>query len=515
MNTAVFVLFTRALSLDASRFTTYLMRMALVFVIVFVLVDAQSSAGSIGAPGLRFFANVSMVTLVFITIAAIFLFAVVISEEKEESTIGLLKMAGLSPVSIILGKGGSRLVFGLMLLLAQFPFTLLAITLGGAEIHQIFAGYCTVVAYLLFAGMIGIFASVWCRSTSRAIGTTLALLFLFLLGPYFVTGILDLARTGGILAKEGIVYCGLSELMKAVIAASPFERLGQITVTGFDGAAAGFQVISNLAGAVALFLVSWAVFERRTSEDRVKGSGRGFAFARTSRLGAIGVGRAWGNALAWKEYFFGTGGFAGLFARFVVVGGIFALVSWMIYRSDDAPRQFREYVGDALMITALVVFYVDFLIQIARTLNAEWRLKTLPALVLLPISTSRLFLQKVCGCLAVAIPYVVLFGIGAVVSPQDFFEVLGKLLSEPGAWMVLMFLVFFLYMTAYMSLLMKWMGLLASAAICLFGSSITAMILRSLFDFEGGIIVLILVSLGFLALLHVQLLRLIERRAGE
>ena len=52
------------------------------------------------------------------------------AEEKEEQTLGLLRMTGLNALSILLGKSTSRLLGALLLLLAQFPFTIFAITLA-------------------------------------------------------------------------------------------------------------------------------------------------------------------------------------------------------------------------------------------------------------------------------------------------------------------------------------------------------------------------------------------------
>ena len=76
-------------------------------------------------------------------------FATAITEEKEEGTLGLLKMAGISRVSILLGKSTSRLITAILLFLVQLPFTLLAITLGGVTLGQIFAAYWALLAYML------------------------------------------------------------------------------------------------------------------------------------------------------------------------------------------------------------------------------------------------------------------------------------------------------------------------------------------------------------------------------
>jgi len=116
--------------------------------------------GWANAPGLRFFEVVVAVDLVFVILAGVSYFSSAISEEKEEMTLGLLRMTNLNPLSILLGKSTSRLCAAILLFVAQIPFTLLAITLGGISLHQVFAAYLTLAAFLVFVSNLALLASV-------------------------------------------------------------------------------------------------------------------------------------------------------------------------------------------------------------------------------------------------------------------------------------------------------------------------------------------------------------------
>ena len=139
-----FALFNRALCVDFRLRRTHLFRFLFAVIILFCLISAQLTRWTIGAPGLVLFAQIIYLNFVFILMSSISLFATAITEEKEEQTIGLLLMAGVNPVSLLLGKSLPRLISALLLLSIQFPFTLLAITLGGVTFSQVIAGGCPV-----------------------------------------------------------------------------------------------------------------------------------------------------------------------------------------------------------------------------------------------------------------------------------------------------------------------------------------------------------------------------------
>ena len=122
-----------------------------------------------------------LLNVALIVLAGISFFATAITEEKEEETLGLLKMAGLNPLGLLLGKSTSRLINTLLLLGVQFPFTLLAVTLGGATVTQIVAGYAALAAFLILTANVGLLASVVFRRGGTA---SWAVLLFYLI--YFV-----------------------------------------------------------------------------------------------------------------------------------------------------------------------------------------------------------------------------------------------------------------------------------------------------------------------------------------
>ncbi|MCY2967801.1 MAG: hypothetical protein NT069_29925 [Planctomycetota bacterium] len=183
MLTGTLALLHRALRLDARLLSTHLFRLGFVVLVYFSLVHAQiQSLGLAGAPGLKLFSSMMYLNLGLIVLAGVSFFATAITEEKEEETLGLLRMAGLNPLALLLGKSTSRLIGTLLLLAVQIPFILLAVTLGGATIVQILAGYCTLASFLILTANMGLFASVACRRGGTASAVTVALFVLYFLG---------------------------------------------------------------------------------------------------------------------------------------------------------------------------------------------------------------------------------------------------------------------------------------------------------------------------------------------
>src|SRR3954452_22659336 len=128
---ALLALFARSVRELLRSRLSYLTCGAVIGLIFLLLLGAQAAATATSAPGLKFFHSVSYVVLGFITFAGVSYFATAITEEKEDVTLGLLRMTNLDPLAILLGKSTSRLSAALLMLAATFPFTLLAVTLGG------------------------------------------------------------------------------------------------------------------------------------------------------------------------------------------------------------------------------------------------------------------------------------------------------------------------------------------------------------------------------------------------
>jgi ABC-type transport system involved in multi-copper enzyme maturation permease subunit len=298
----------RSIREDARLLRTHLFRLFLLAIIVWFLVLTQWDDLGVGAPGLEFFSYVTYLDFFFMTLAGIGFFASAITEEKEEMTLGLLRMAGIGPMALLAGKMLPRLLGAVLLLSVQFPFTLLAITLGGVSLAQVAAAYCTLFTYTLMLAGVALFCSVACRLTKTAALWTSVIIGLFLFVPWWFRNVLGWTATGAITAV-------IEDTFDVLYQASPMYRLGDIISTGFlmnakglDGWAFGFQAMTNSGAAVGFFLLSWLTFNWFNRDERSSSPSRGLILQSSSRLRQLTGGRVWGNALFWKDLQFLSGG---------------------------------------------------------------------------------------------------------------------------------------------------------------------------------------------------------------
>src|SRR5690606_3130488 len=126
---------------DVRLLHSHIMRVALLACVMLTMLSAQAMSDVMGATGLMFFSQITFINLAFASLACPLLFATCITEEKEEQTLGLLRMANVRPITILTGKLAPRLASALLILVVQFPFTLLAITLGGVTSLQVSAAF--------------------------------------------------------------------------------------------------------------------------------------------------------------------------------------------------------------------------------------------------------------------------------------------------------------------------------------------------------------------------------------
>ena len=299
-----------------------LTRAGLLLIILFVLLPIQSmaNAGWYGAPGLRFLEPMVWINLVCITLAGLSYFASAITEEKEEMTLGLLRMTDLNPVAILLGKSTSRLVGALLLLLVQVPFVLLAVTLGGVGMVQIAAAYSTLLAYMFFICNLALLLSVVFRNTATAGGVGLFILILFFFGCYWVAAIESGLTASGYINPAKGVWPTVTSAIGFWRQATPSERIASIFQTGFTGPVAGFQVVSNLVAGVLLFLLAWLVFDWCTREEKDAAPARRWLIGRKNRRSRIPPHLVGPGAITWKDFTFIGGGKIGLLLKFALLG---------------------------------------------------------------------------------------------------------------------------------------------------------------------------------------------------
>jgi len=283
----------RAIREDTRLLRMHLFRLFLLAIIVWFLVLTQWNDMGIGAPGLNFFSYITYLDFCFISLAGIGFFASAITEEKEEMTLGLLRMAGIGPMALLTGKLLPRLLGAVLLLSVQFPFTLLAITLGGVSLAQVAAAYCTLFTYTLMLSGVALFCSVASRLTKTAALWTSIIIGLFLFIPWWFRSVLGWTGTGTI----GAV---VEDILVELYSASPLYRLGDIMTTGFlanatglESRAFGFQAMTNTAAAVGFFLLSWLTFNWFNRDEQSSSPTRGLMFRSSSRMRQLTGGRVW------------------------------------------------------------------------------------------------------------------------------------------------------------------------------------------------------------------------------
>jgi ABC-type transport system involved in multi-copper enzyme maturation permease subunit len=466
MFTGSLALLHRALRLDARLLMTHLFRVSFAIAIYFCLLYVQIILGlKLGAPGLKLFETLSFLNLGLITLAGVSFFATAISEEKEEETLGLLKMAGLNPIGILLGKSTSRLLGAILLLLVQFPFTLLAITLGGVTLLQVISAYFSLTAYMILLANVGLFSSVTSRRGSNA--SSMTVLFLIV---YFSCGwVLQTIRlglvNGGVIDPRGGLASLIGNLAEMAAEASVYTRLSDIMRTGFFGSPVGFQVSSNVGFAIVSFLLAWAGFNHFTRDWRSTASE---SSARSLRWGTSRVARRRPkkDPVMWKEFHFITGGWRSFWGRFVAYGALTMAIFWA---SDRYYSYSLVEASQGVAFVMLGVLVLESSLYVSRIFHDEWRDRTLPLLMMLPIATPRLVYSKVVGCLPALLPAIVWLALGCAIMPNGLEEVF-KTLVLPSRWFVALILLLFLTLTAFFSLVVKWGALPLALAVMLTGA---------------------------------------------
>ena len=315
-------LFVRAMRQDNRKITTYVTRFAVVGMVLFLLaVNQQSFRFGGGAPGLYVFQNVTLLNLAIIFFVGLGYFAAAITEEKEDGTLGLLRMTNMSPLAILLGKSTSRLITILLLLATQLPFISLAVALGGVSLHQILFCYLVLGAFTFLLGNLALFFSVICRRTTTAVGATLGVLFTFLVILPFIANLLE---------ELFGVTLGLRTLWLWIVTISPFSSLDQI----FDLQARDYsysQPLWNVGLGFAFFFLSWVLFDVFNQGEGRNATPKASKFKRSQKAerasNHLRYPRPGIHAVAWRDFYFQGGGLNRLILSFVLILAIVGLIT--------------------------------------------------------------------------------------------------------------------------------------------------------------------------------------------
>jgi len=456
MITRTLALVVRALRVDARDIRPHLFRFALVASVFFLLIQTYMDQFYIGAPGLALFKFMMSLNYWFVTVAGATFFATSITEEKEEKTLGLMKMAGVSGLSIIAGKWMPRLIGACLLILIQIPFTVLAITLGGVSWHQIGAAYLCLLAHLFFVGNLGLLASVLSPKSTSASGMVVALLFAYHIMPPMLSSAASSSIANGV--NPFRIVETIETASNSISNSMAIYRLVDINATGFSGSWFDQTFLANSIAGLVLLLLSWLLFEPMTRNEVVMGESK---FVRWVRMGGVLATkkRSWNLAFVGKDFHYLAGGWLLLSVKLIayfmlVIVTAFYMSSWNLNQLD------REYFGWTSIGLFWVLLVVESAVIVTRVYRAEMVEHTWPVAIMVPKSMPEIAYQKLAGGMMALLPAFALMFVGCVLIPEEVLDVIGDFLTDADFFLVFSYfvlqVVLGLHLACYLSITARW-----------------------------------------------------------
>ncbi|WP_231740987.1 ABC transporter permease [Thalassoglobus neptunius] len=435
--------------------------------ILLFLIAAHLHESTSSAPGLDLFRSIAFLAIALINLAGVGHFCNSITEEKEEGTLSLLLLANISPLGILLGKSTNRILSVILIFAAQFPFALLAVTLGGITVLQIVATFLALSAHLFLIANLSLLMSVWSRRSQEAAAAMVMVLMILYGFPYAVYQAARQARRSTIFQSAG-----LSEwsdwLLDLNAQISVVDQVQRILGTDGDYQFLSWQLISSLIFGTIAFLIAWASFCRIIWAPDTDRPTRMDVKTR-SRWKSILIPRAWRQAVTWKDYYFIAGGISGLIARVVFYS--ISLLIMVFYRRKiyaqmeiDGVQLFRDLL--------LVLLCIETLVLASQFFHTERKSGTLPTLLMLPQTPLRITWEKAFGCFLGVLPTIVfLFIPESFLQERYFFE---SFVLTPRMLTLICGLLVMAHLTALCSLIVKWGALPLAIGLALIAGGLFA-----------------------------------------
>jgi len=519
-------LLNQTLRTDSRKLSVHLFLLLFVGALFGMVYQSSQSRFATGAPGLDLFQQITWVNIVFILVAGISYFGTAISEEKEQGTLGLLKMTGISPLVLLLGKSTSRMIFVLVLLTVQLPFTLLAITMGGVTLSQVLAVYLALASFVFLVANLGLMCSVRAKNNSDLAAYFLAFVFSYV----GVVGGLYAAISGHMMRNPSpdSILLFLWPYVKFLAEESVVGRIWFILNTGFSGNLITAQIWIYLFLGVIFFQYALRNFEKFTRDEVVKEKipESDIILVVKPENKQLYVDRPWKWAVAWKDFHFMAGGYLAMLGKYIAYAGIgFGIpILVLLISSINSSRQFnsfheiRHLFGGVLLGGSLLIMVVEIIIMAAVMFQLENEWKTLSSLILLPQSLHQTTLEKVGVLIFGLIPAVSFLLLGLLIGPDivwDYFKHVGVgRIVWLRFFVGIMGFIAFLHLVTYLSLFIKMISVPVS--IVLFWFLTFAFIYVMRFDFgntyNDHIVSQCLWFSGFYACMIPLLIKLIGKR---
>lgn len=524
----IFALLVRTLRQDCRRWQSGAARGAMLLFLTVVLLAMTATGSTVVAGGLTFVSWILWFSYAAITLAAFQWFASAITEEKEQRSLGLLRMTGVNGLAILAGKWLPRLLIVLLLICTQFPLALLGVTLGGVLPRQLLAGFVALLAYAVMMSAVGILASTVSQTTQRAglfVGWFwLALTILPSLAARALTG--SAVKLGWI--TDGTAD-GCYRFFGSVKELSLWHRLDAILSIMPDESLWDTQVWGNLMIGLAAFGLAWVVFEFfavYNLEVVVKAAPKDRLFNRVfrqqkphdkRRRTRLTVGRTWRSAMAWREFHFNAGGWVTVFTKFVIYGSVPVITYFLAVQLGMRRVNPQRFIGIAFMVIGGGAAFGEAAFYSGRVFGPEVYENTLPPIMLLPTSTARIAWSKISGYVLAMLPGVVCFAAGCMIWPRSASEFFENFVGLGGVFAVTVLLTF-LHVSVFLSIHTRagvlFAFILLIAGLILYNITIFTFASRSFTRGNGVLIPPLLFMWTTIFILHYRIRKSLENKAA-
>jgi hypothetical protein len=405
-------LLTQAFRVDVRQLRTHLLRGGVAAGVLWLLAIVHLESRGWSSPGLSFCVGLTFSTMVMLTLMGAFYFPSVITEEKEEQTLGLLRMAGVGSATLLIGKSIGRVGVILLLIAVSLPYWWLAITLGGVTTTQVAGVAISLAAHLALVSQIGTLCSVYFTTTGRACVASMIALATLFIGPPILEEIL---REIGVIPRGPNFVRSLYEHM------APYQ-LARTLQPGYAGGLFPTQVWTSTLAAAVLFGLSWFLLDRFNTYDQVAGPENKFlsrlkslfpTFAQKRRRPRRAPEGNIGRAISWKDFRQFGGGYKWWIIRgigFFCMGLLFTLDGW---------GSFWKRMGIGLILSTFWVVIAEIVFHAGHLFHRELKDQTWDSLRMLPMTTAGLVGRKILGILPVLVPTLAILFLGMALENEE------------------------------------------------------------------------------------------------
>jgi hypothetical protein len=350
---------------------------------MFVLMTFVESSRSL-PNGIIIFYVMAGINLSIVSFAALRLFGTVITEEKEQGTLGLLMITPMHPLSLISAKTIPLLYTLCCMIFIQVPLVTLIVTFGGVLLEQVLLFFLICFFHLLLVASICIPCSTLMKKVGDAIGLSLIIHIIFMASPPLLT----------MLNLYYVRNAFLTDFIQAITSIQTWHICTKILTSTHDAPA----ILIYITFCIIAFILSMVFTLHKIKKINLsdptekKSSGK----SRKSKHS-----RTWKKAIIWKDWTYWAGG------KKIIILKVFLYSTALAYTpflNDDGlmklfSQQYFENFFNINIPILIFVFGIEFLGQLSNFIRKEVKGKTLSGVLLQPISTVEFFFEKVKGAL--------------------------------------------------------------------------------------------------------------------